>query len=87
VTTVQQKEMWDDRREALVVFLGGQCASCGQRDFEKLQFDHIDNTLVPRTKGAIWRLPVEKIELELGNLQLLCVSCHPLKSKREAGFD
>ena len=70
------------RKIECIELLGGRCVRCGTD--EKLEFDHVK----PRSQSfRIARTYVrgrEKLESELKKCQLLCWSCHLVKS-RETG--
>ena len=71
-------------RERLLGLLGGQCVNCGSTS--NLEVDHID----PYTKTARphdiqrWRDPTSHPDFL--NLQLLCKSCHVLKSAVDGSY-
>lgn len=74
-----------ERRSMAVKLLGGKCANCDST--EKLDFDHINNDRAG-VKYLISQMFHNKLELlldELEKCQLLCKSCHALKSARERG--
>jgi 5-methylcytosine-specific restriction endonuclease McrA len=81
-----QRQWMTDRRLRGIAILGGRCCQCGS--YEKLQVDHIDpNTKNPALRalhtGAFWSWSWHRIERELAKCQVLCHSCHRLKSIRE----
>lgn len=69
-----------------VEFLGGACARCGKCDQDELEFDHCDPKLKTKNASEIMRWNWERIRLFLirERIQLLCRSCHLLKSLAEA---
>ena len=60
--------VWQALKKATLVKCGGKCVKCGSRD--RLELDHIK----PLNFGGN-NLP--------NNLQILCNSCHKLKTKSE----
>lgn len=64
--------------------LGGKCCKCGGMD--NLEIDHIDPSLKWKTVSQIWNYSKEKLEQELGKCQLLCQSCHNLKTLNDKGL-
>ena len=68
------------RKEALRLF-GGKCFWCGSDS--QLQFDHKNNKDKVDTMSNLWRHSWSTIWKELKKCQLLCSSCHKLKSKPE----
>lgn len=70
------------RKEELVCRLGGKCVKCGKTN--DLQFDHIDpsSKSFTITSEVWWR---KDLDSEIAKCQLLCRSCHELKSILERG--
>lgn len=62
--------------------MGGKCAKCGETS--DLQFDHIDpsSKSFTITSEMWWR---KDLASEISKCQLLCRSCHELKSIVERG--
>ena len=58
--------------------LGGKCCGCGTT--EDLQFDHLDRTTKSFNIGSNLAAKIEKLEEEAKKCQLLCRSCHELKT-------
>lgn len=73
--------LWAQRRPMLIALLGGKCIKCGT--IKELQFDHID----PNSKSyEIIELKTAKLDRllqEIAKCQLLCKSCHKIKSAEE----
>lgn len=69
---------WMAARRA-AFFLGRSCVLCGAT--ERLELDHIDPKC--KTTNAIWSWSQERREAELTKCQVLCRSCHRLKTNRE----
>lgn len=70
------------RKNKAVEMLGSICKNCGQSD--NLQFDHIDPqskafTICDKLVTYSWA----KIEAELTKCQLLCVTCHGIKTLQD----
>lgn len=63
----------------LIEMLGGKCVGCGTT--ENLQFDHIDRKKKSFTIGKILESSLEnKLIPEAKKCQLLCKSCHQIKT-------
>jgi hypothetical protein len=58
--------------------LGGFCVRCGATD--DLDFDHIDRTTKVRKISEATNWSMERFLAEVDKCQLLCKSCHPIKS-------
>jgi len=72
------------RKLDLYGFLGGRCSSCGERDSDVLQIDHVhsdgkkDRHL---NRGQLYK----KVREEPGRYQLLCANCN--WKKRSTDFE
>lgn len=68
-----------------IELLGGKCVECGSID--RLEFDHInrDRQDFRHALSNMWELSWERILKELEKCQLLCRSCHAVKSQTERG--
>jgi len=82
------KERRERSRRNAILKLGGCCSNCGTMDHRVLEFDHID----PRG-GRIDRktLGISQDKLlriiskgNVDNVQLLCASCHRIKTRENA---
>ena len=71
-------------REILLQKLGGKCVECGCT--ETLEFDHIDPSTKSFNIAAGYTKPKKVLDEELAKCQLLCVSCHREKTKKDAKF-
>jgi hypothetical protein len=71
-------------RQILTEKMGGKCVKCGCT--EALEFDHIDPTTKSFNISAGYHKPMEVLEEELAKCQLLCVSCHREKTKKNQEF-
>lgn len=57
-----------------------RCAGCGGEFVQKhIQVDHIE----PIGKSLSWDEYIEKLFCEAINLQVLCLKCHKIKTKKE----
>jgi 5-methylcytosine-specific restriction endonuclease McrA len=70
------------RRAALILQLGGKCELC--RNTVNLEFD----CRTPRGHrhhliGSLARIRFYELEASAGNLQLLCTTCHRVKTKND----
>lgn len=81
VMPMGRKARYDLRRAQLEWILGGVCAHCGTA--KDLQFDHIDLDGPRCCKSGIWRQPWDRVEQDIGNLQLLCGPCHAVKNRED----
>lgn len=76
----RDKQRKDERRAKAIELLGGKCVTCGTT--ERLQFDHIKNDrqgyggLISYLLKTRW----ERLLAELEKCQLLCISCHAVKT-------
>lgn len=78
-------ERYYARRREAEVFLGGNCAGCGET--HNLQFDHIDPSTKSFNVSRMWGLSKDKFWSELKKCQLLCEECHKTKSNEEQRTD
>lgn len=70
------------RRAEAISQLGGKCVKCGTAS--QLEFDHID----PETKSfdlANFSVSEKRFQEELSKCQLLCRTCHALKTVYDLG--
>lgn len=68
------------RRRELIEELGGKCAHCGEEEYEKLEFDHINGKdWCARGKSTDQRMCRYVKEAKLGLLQVLCKTCNDKK--------
>jgi 5-methylcytosine-specific restriction endonuclease McrA len=65
----------------VIEFLGGRCAWCGAED--DLKVDHIDWREKSYSVGKLWSYKKEKLLSEVKKCQLLCKSCHKIKTKTD----
>lgn len=75
----RNKRYYHEKRERLIMMLGGRCVVCGEMNHDLLEFDHID----PFTKSidvSAHLTSTNFIQSELGKLQLLCRKCHKDKT-------
>lgn len=76
---VKVKERKAKNKAYLIELLGGKCVGCGIT--ENLQFDHIDRKQKSFTIGKRLESSLEnKLIPEAKKCQLLCKSCHQLKT-------
>lgn len=59
---------------------GGCCGNCEEKDYEVLQFDHIDNDGDNRNSHRNMKARYRKYIREDCRVQLLCCNCHHLKT-------
>lgn len=81
---VRTKQIKTERRILLIKLLGGKCVDCGATD--RLEFDHIDPNSVSFRIGHRLDYSMKTLRLEAKKCQLLCKSCHIIKSYTERGF-
>lgn len=75
----RNKQYYHEKREQLILMLGGKCAVCGETNYDLLEFDHIN----PFTKSldvSAHLTSTKIIQSEISKLQLLCIKCHKNKS-------
>lgn len=73
---------YHSRRKWAVAELGGKCADCGEID--RLQFDHVDKyAKIQNMDQVLATGSDQRVKEELALCQLLCISCHSSKTKRE----
>ena len=76
----RRKQLRYERKAQAIELLGGHCVDCGTT--ENLEFDHVMNDredeqhMISRMLEGVW----EKLLEELQKCQLLCVSCHRVKT-------
>lgn len=76
------KRRQTERRAAYIQERGGACARCG--DAENLEIDHVDPTTKELETGSgFWTRSESVRSAELTKCQLLCRTCHQLKSLGE----
>jgi 5-methylcytosine-specific restriction endonuclease McrA len=83
--STQNSSIYAINRKRALNRLGGLCLHCGAT--ENLQFDHINNDRQSRKENISYLLSCSwaKVELELKKCQLLCISCHAIKSNKDRG--
>lgn len=61
-----------------------RCASCSNEyPSKQVQVDHRDPVVSPVDGFVSWDIFIERLYCGKDNLQVLCLSCHQLKSKKE----
>jgi len=79
------KERRERSRRNAILKLGGCCSHCGTMDHRVLEFDHIDprGGRVDRKTLGISQDKLLRIisKGNVDNVQLLCASCHRIKTK------
>lgn len=81
VVVMNMNQRYHARRLALIEVLGGVCVWCGESDPDNLQVDHKEPNGAHRS--SVWMLSDDDLLRELPLIQLLCVVCHPQKTKEE----
>lgn len=71
------------RRKLMVEHLGGECFECGS--MEALEVDHVDRAKKTMDVSRMAFVSEERMFEELNGCQLLCRSCHALKSIKDTG--
>lgn len=69
------------RRQEFIELLGSSCVECGSR--EELEFDHIDPSTKLFSIGKLLNVGKIKALEELAKCQLLCKSCHKVKTIKQ----
>lgn len=70
------------QRLRVIHVLGGKCVKCGSK--KNLEIDHKNRRTKSKNVGKAWNH--KDIIDEIEKCQLLCKSCHTLKSIRERGM-
>jgi len=72
--------------------IGHKCASCGiifpllnvgKRKKKQVHVDHISPVVDPKTGFIGWDIYLSRLFTQIENLQVLCVACHKIKTKKE----
>ena len=81
----------DERRALAYDLLGGRCVVCGYNtDMDGLEIDHIEPLRRDGSNGfqfnssRWWMYRWERVVEELAKCQLLCGTCHRIKTRQEA---
>lgn len=69
------------RREFAFAQLGGKCARCASTT--NLELDHIDKSTKLINVSKLWTNREEDFLAELQKCQILCSSCHKIKTNEE----
>ncbi len=77
----EYQRQWIARRRA-EFFADKLCVKCGST--EKLELDHIDPTT--KVHHAIWSWTAARREAEIAKCQVLCKSCHWLKTVEDMKY-
>lgn len=73
---------YSQKKQELFDLLGGKCVQCGA--LNNLEFDHINWRTKEFTIGNAWGIKdKEKLRRELNKCQLLCRSCHKVKTAQD----
>lgn len=81
---VYMLDRYHKRKAKAIMQLGGVCVDCGTD--KNLHFDHIDPNTKSFTLGQrLSSVSEKKLQEELDKCQLLCQTCHELKSINELG--
>jgi 5-methylcytosine-specific restriction endonuclease McrA len=73
--TGYDRARWKEKRDAF--FSDKQCGRCGSTS--DLELDHVDPTTKIRTVKWVWSKA--RLEAELAKCQVLCQTCHQVKTK------
>jgi len=69
---------YNKRKAEAIEILGGVCVVCGST--EDLQFDHLNPSTKKFSLGKLWSSSQEVFLEELSKCQLLCFTCHQIKT-------
>jgi 5-methylcytosine-specific restriction endonuclease McrA len=69
---------YNKRKAEAIEILGGACVICGST--EELQFDHLNPSTKKFALGKLWSANQEAFMEELTKCQLLCFTCHQIKT-------
>lgn len=75
------KERRKRLRDEWIAQGGGACVNCGST--ERLEIDHIDPSTKTREIAGIWTCSIATRVAELAKCQILCRTCHEIKTKSE----
>ena len=79
---VDNKRRYREFVDGLIARLGGECNHCGSSD--SLEFDHVDWRTKVFTITTNWYIKDRVLfESELAKCQLLCASCHKVKTAKD----
>ena len=84
-TLPRWKRHYIKRRSKVLEMLGGQCVNCQSKD--QLEIDHVDPETKSFSIGEVITHSWQKIEPELKKCQLLCRSCHQIKSETDGSLN
>ena len=73
------RKRYHRKRKEWIDSQGGKCKTCGS--VEKLEIDHIDPETKELSVGQLWSLAESKRLPELLKCQVLCYTCHKLKTR------
>lgn len=76
-----QRRYMQARREKAIAYLGGKCVTCECES--DLEFDHVLREDKTRTISSLLSGRWERLRAELDVCQLLCESCHSVKTVGE----
>lgn len=76
---------WINQRRLAWIAENGPCARCGSSD--ELEVDHVDRAAKSMHPTRIWSRRKEARDEELAKCQVLCGSCHKLKTAAEQWTD
>lgn len=69
---------YEERKAHAIAYLGSKCVKCGT--ISNLEFDHIDPSLKSFNVLENWSIGWVRWMKEVDKCQLLCSSCHKLKT-------
>ena len=78
------KRRYHERRAKAIEMLGSKCAHCGAT--ESLELDHKDPSQKSFSISKEWSVSAERFWAEASKCQLLCRSCHNIKTITEMGY-
>lgn len=76
-----QRQWLASRRQDWINSRGGRCEKCGSTD--RLEIDHRVKNLKQTNPTYLWSKTAAKRDAELALCQVLCSSCHTLKTSKE----
>ena len=78
----RNKRYYHEKREQMIMMLGGKCVNCGETNHDLLEFDHI-NPFTKNIDVSAHQTSTQFIQTELSKLQLLCRKCHKDKTLKD----
>jgi len=84
----RRKDSKEKAIKLLLEYVKDGCVDCGEKDFEVLDFDHIEQSNKEYTISYMINngFGVEKIKNELEKCRVLCSNCHRRRTAKQLGW-